>query len=98
MNSEQAYDLLVEWAKTKSWDIQYRHMSNSTIFGWGNDNILFLYMEDFKKWKDLKKQGYSDDELINYFLDVVRKQLPQLKNLTMHFRKNIHFTYEKIKI
>ena len=37
-----------------------------------------MMTHEFKHWQNLKKKGYSDRELCDFFIEVVRDRLPEL--------------------
>jgi hypothetical protein len=82
----EEFKILVDWTiNVKGWELDGRN-SKQVTFGYTREYII-LYPTRFPLWVKLRSEGYSDDQLIRYFNEVVRVSLPELIGTRMQLRE-----------
>lgn len=46
---------------------------------------LYVCIEEFPKWENLNSLGYDDEQLVIYFMEILRNEFPQYKGLIICF-------------
>ncbi len=83
---EMKMDINKKHMKLNKWFDKKYNNYNINLVCYFNDNPTYLRIEttNWDKWENLLRK-YTEEQLIDYFTEIVRKELPELKGTKLFF-------------